>query len=101
MEERAFGRTGISLPVVGMGTWSASGRFDVRSNQEIRVREQIVGEALAAGVAGSPPGQLPEGMVAGSAWAGEAAVIRRARDRLARSGTASSWSISLRTRLTA
>ena len=46
MEQRRFGRTGIRVPAVGMGTWRT---FDVRGSAAEAVRHQIVGEALAAG----------------------------------------------------
>src|SRR5262249_9774325 len=46
MERRAFGQTGIQVPVVGMGTWKT---FDVRGPAaEARARE-IVDVALAHG----------------------------------------------------
>lgn len=46
MEERDFGRTGLRLPVVGMGTWRT---FDVRGAEAERQRATVVDEALAAG----------------------------------------------------
>src|SRR3990172_710885 len=46
MERRAFGRGGMMVPCVGMGTWKT---FDVRGRAAEAVRHQIVGEALAAG----------------------------------------------------
>jgi aryl-alcohol dehydrogenase-like predicted oxidoreductase len=46
MERRAFGRSGMLVPCVGMGTWKT---FDVRGRAAEAVRHQIVGEALAAG----------------------------------------------------
>ncbi len=47
MEERPLGRTGLVLPVVGMGTWRT---FDVRdADGEARARS-VVDAALAAGV---------------------------------------------------
>lgn len=45
MEARQFGRTGLTLPVVGMGTWRT---FDVRGAQETE-RASLVTEALEAG----------------------------------------------------
>ncbi|MCC7107286.1 MAG: aldo/keto reductase [Chloroflexi bacterium] len=46
MEQRAFGKTGRSLPVIGMGTWRT---FDVRSEAEAAHRRVIVDRALALG----------------------------------------------------
>ncbi len=46
MEERSFGRTGLRLPVVGMGTWRT---FDVRGAEAERQRAALVDEAIAAG----------------------------------------------------
>lgn len=46
MERRAFGRTGIDVPVIGMGTWKT---FDVKSEREERERSTIVDAALASG----------------------------------------------------
>jgi aryl-alcohol dehydrogenase-like predicted oxidoreductase len=46
MEQRAFGKTGLSLPVVGMGTWRT---FDVRGEAEAAHRRSIVDRALALG----------------------------------------------------
>ena len=43
MEGRPFGRTGITVPAVGMGTWQT---FDVRDPARVR---PLVDEALAAG----------------------------------------------------
>jgi len=45
MEARAFGRTGLELPVIGLGTWAV---FDVGSDQEPKARE-VVDVALGAG----------------------------------------------------
>jgi aryl-alcohol dehydrogenase-like predicted oxidoreductase len=45
MEHRAFGRTGISVPVVGMGTWRT---FDVRGALE-RDRRRVTDAAFEAG----------------------------------------------------
>jgi aryl-alcohol dehydrogenase-like predicted oxidoreductase len=47
MEQRAFGRTGLTVPVVGMGTWQT---FDVRGAQE-RERRAITDVALETGAA--------------------------------------------------
>ena len=46
MERRAFGRTGLDVPTVGMGTWQT---FDVRGEREESERRAIVDAALAAG----------------------------------------------------
>jgi aryl-alcohol dehydrogenase-like predicted oxidoreductase len=46
MEQRTFGRTGISVPTIGMGTWST---FDVRGERDEGERRTIVDAALAAG----------------------------------------------------
>ncbi len=46
MERRKFGRSGLEVPAVGVGTWQT---FDVRgSSEERRVRDQV-SEALRAG----------------------------------------------------
>lgn len=47
MERRPLGRTGIDVPVVGMGTWRT---FDVRNAADRRVRRDIVDTALEHGV---------------------------------------------------
>jgi len=44
VEIREFGRSGFTVPVVGMGTWQT---FDVRSPAEEGVRSEIVDAALA------------------------------------------------------
>jgi aryl-alcohol dehydrogenase-like predicted oxidoreductase len=46
MHERALGRSGLTVPVVGMGTWRT---FDVRSIAAERQAQTIVDEALAVG----------------------------------------------------
>jgi aryl-alcohol dehydrogenase-like predicted oxidoreductase len=46
MEKRIFGRTGLKVPAIGMGTWRT---FDVRGGEEERRRYQIVEEALRVG----------------------------------------------------
>jgi aryl-alcohol dehydrogenase-like predicted oxidoreductase len=46
MERRAFGQTGIDVPVIGMGTWRT---FDVRGAAAEQHAQSIVQTALAAG----------------------------------------------------
>ena len=46
MERRPLGKTGLDVPVVGMGTWLT---FDVRSASEVAARREIVGAALDSG----------------------------------------------------
>jgi aryl-alcohol dehydrogenase-like predicted oxidoreductase len=46
MERRSFGRTGIDVPAVGMGTWST---FDVRGSAAQRNAAAVVDAALEAG----------------------------------------------------
>lgn len=46
MDLRPFGRTGLELPVVGMGTWRT---FDVRGEAVEGARRRVVDQALAAG----------------------------------------------------
>jgi len=46
MERRAFGRTGMQVPAVGMGTWRT---FDVRGEAAERTAHSIVDTALQAG----------------------------------------------------
>jgi aryl-alcohol dehydrogenase-like predicted oxidoreductase len=46
VERRAFGQTGLEVPVIGLGTWRV---FDVGPSGEPRVRE-VVDVALAGGV---------------------------------------------------
>jgi hypothetical protein len=45
MEQRALGRTGLTVPVVGMGTWQT---FDVRGAQE-PARRAVADAAFKAG----------------------------------------------------
>src|SRR5436305_8015382 len=45
MEHRALGRSGLSVPVVGMGTWRT---FDVRDPGAVANARRVVGEALEA-----------------------------------------------------
>lgn len=46
MEQRAFGKTGLTVPAIGMGTWKS---FDVKGRAEDATRREIVDAALAAG----------------------------------------------------
>ncbi len=46
MEQRAFGKTDLSVPAIGMGTWQT---FDVRGDAPEAERRGIVDAALAAG----------------------------------------------------
>src|SRR6476660_4690680 len=46
MERRDLGRTGLRVPVVGMGTWQT---FDVRGAAAERARREVVEAALRAG----------------------------------------------------
>ncbi len=45
MEQRALGKTGLQVPVVGMGTWRT---FDVRGEAAKRNARNIVDTALAS-----------------------------------------------------
>src|SRR6476659_10916638 len=47
VEQRTLGRSGITAPVVGRGTWRT---LDVRGDEEERRAHAVVGEALGAGV---------------------------------------------------
>jgi aryl-alcohol dehydrogenase-like predicted oxidoreductase len=46
MEQRNLGSSGLSVPVVGMGTWQT---FNVRGTNEESARRQVVDEAIASG----------------------------------------------------
>jgi len=46
MEQREFGKTGLTVPVIGMGTWQT---FDVRGSAEAVARQEIVRTAFEAG----------------------------------------------------
>ncbi len=94
MEHRAFGRTGIQVPAVGMGTWRT---FDVRGRTAEAVRRQIVGEALGAGAGffdSSPmygeaervlgaalEGRREQALLATKVWAGS---LREGREQMRR-----------------
>jgi len=45
MEYRNLGKTGLRVPVVGMGTWQT---FNVRGRDEERARRDVVDTALSA-----------------------------------------------------
>src|SRR5690242_21017865 len=45
MEKRAFGATGVELPVIGLGSWQT---FDVPAREQERV-DAVVSAALEAG----------------------------------------------------
>jgi aryl-alcohol dehydrogenase-like predicted oxidoreductase len=97
MERRRFGRTGMSVPCVGMGTWKT---FDVRGRQAEAARREIVTEALAAGadffdsspmygeaervLGAALDGRRDRALVATKVWAGSA---REGRDQVHRSLT--------------
>src|SRR3972149_13120 len=94
MERRAFGRGGMMVPCVGMGTWKT---FDVRGRAAEAVRHQIVGEALAAGatffdsspmygeaervLGGALEGRREPALVATKVWAGG---LREGRQQIGR-----------------
>jgi aryl-alcohol dehydrogenase-like predicted oxidoreductase len=46
MERRVFGKTGLTVPVIGMGTWRT---FDVRGSKEEADARTVVDAALAGG----------------------------------------------------
>jgi aryl-alcohol dehydrogenase-like predicted oxidoreductase len=46
MEMRAFGRSGLTVPAVGMGTWQT---LDVRGEREVAARHAVVRAAVDAG----------------------------------------------------
>lgn len=46
MERRLLGRSGLSVPAVGMGTWQT---FDVKSAADVEARRELVTVALDAG----------------------------------------------------
>jgi aryl-alcohol dehydrogenase-like predicted oxidoreductase len=94
MEQRALGQTGLTVPVVGMGTWRT---FDVRGAAGIANARAVVDTALAAGatlfysspmygdaeavLGGALAGRRDEALVATKVWArgvaeGEAQIQR-------------------------
>jgi len=92
MERRAFGATGLSVPVIGLGTWRT---FDVGPGSEGGARE-VVDAVLAAGTRlfdtspmyGRAEGVLgralgdrrPEALVATKIWTGSPEEARRQLD---------------------
>ena len=46
MEHRRLGRSGLEVPVIGMGTWKT---FDVRGAQSVDARRGVIDSALASG----------------------------------------------------
>ena len=94
MEQGALGRTGLWVPVVGMGTWRT---FDVRSGAAELTAHGIVNEALGVGVSifdSSPMygqaervlgdalrGRRDRALVATKIWAGRAAEGRGQAER--------------------
>jgi aryl-alcohol dehydrogenase-like predicted oxidoreductase len=46
MDQRPLGRSGVTVPVIGMGTWST---FDVTSARDVADRCDVVDAAIAAG----------------------------------------------------
>jgi aryl-alcohol dehydrogenase-like predicted oxidoreductase len=46
VEHRQFGRTALSVPVIGMGTWKT---FDVKDDPEVRDRRAVVDRAMVHG----------------------------------------------------
>jgi aryl-alcohol dehydrogenase-like predicted oxidoreductase len=94
MDMRAFGRSGLSVPAVGMGTWQT---FDVRGEPALVRSRQIVDVALGAGanffdsspmygeaerVLGSTlEGRRDRAIVATKVWTGSAREGRRQAER--------------------
>src|SRR6476469_3811031 len=46
MEQRALGRSGMQVPVIGMGTWLT---LDVRGERDVADRQGVVDAAIVAG----------------------------------------------------
>jgi aryl-alcohol dehydrogenase-like predicted oxidoreductase len=98
MEQRALGRHGMQVPVVGMGTWLT---FDVRGAADIEDRRTVVDAAISAGttlfdtspmygaseevLGGLLAGRREETIVADKVWTSSA---REGREQVAR---ALSW----------
>ena len=94
MEFRALGRSGLQVPVVGMGTWNT---FDVRGHASIAARRELVNTAIAAGttlfdtspmygeservLAEALGGRREETLVADKVWTPSPAEARRQIDR--------------------
>jgi aryl-alcohol dehydrogenase-like predicted oxidoreductase len=94
MERRTLGRSGLEVPVVGMGTWRT---FDVRSDADGAARRRVVDVALAEGARlfdSSPmygraeavlgaalEGRRGDGLVATKVWARDPAEGRRQVER--------------------
>jgi len=94
MERRRFGRSGIQVPAVGMGTWRT---FDVRGREAEAARHRIAAEALAAGanffdsspmygeaervLGAALAGRRDEALVATKVWAGS---LREGREQIRR-----------------
>jgi aryl-alcohol dehydrogenase-like predicted oxidoreductase len=85
MEYRDLGKTGLRVPVVGMGTWKT---FDVRGAELERARREVVDAALSSGatlfdsspmygaaervLGGALQGRRAEALVATKVWASTA-----------------------------
>jgi aryl-alcohol dehydrogenase-like predicted oxidoreductase len=85
MERRPLGRTGIDVPVIGMGTWRT---FDVRTDPDVEQRRRVVDAALESGtslfdtspmygraervLARALEGRRPGTLVADKVWAASA-----------------------------
>src|SRR6266571_3711008 len=94
MEYRNLGKTGLQVPLVGMGTWQT---FDVRGAEPERARHAVVDAALAAGanffdsspmygeaervLGGALRGRRDEALVATKVWTASAAEGRAQVER--------------------